>query len=107
MSSQKKKAKGPLTPEVLERAARTLRLLAHPQRLAIIEILEDKKDGMPVHALTAQLGTAQAAVSQHLGTMQRAGLLYGERRGQEVWYRIDDARCLTILGCMRKGAKKQ
>jgi DNA-binding transcriptional ArsR family regulator len=106
MNSKKKKAKGLLTPEVLERAARTLRLLAHPQRLAIIEILEGEEEGMPVHELTGKLGIAQAAVSQHLGTMQRAGLLYGERRGQEVWYRIDDARCLTILGCMRKGAGK-
>lgn len=104
--NSKKKAIGVLTPEVLERAARTLRLLAHPQRLAIIEILEGREEGMPVHALTGLLGIAQATASQHLGTMQRAGLLYGERRGQEVWYRIDDARCLTILGCIRKGADK-
>ena len=86
---------------MLEVAARTLKILAHPHRLKIIEILEDEPDGLPVHNLTEQLSIPQATVSQHLGAMQRAGLLYGSRISQEVWYKISDARSLTILNCIR------
>ena len=91
-----------LTEEVLRRAARVLKLLAHPCRLMIIEILEKRPEGLPVHAITQHLGLQQAAVSRHLGLLQSRGLIGDQRRGREVWYRIIDGRCLTILDCIRK-----
>ncbi len=87
-------------PELLERMAQVLKLLAHPQRLKIIDLL-DREEQCPVHTLTTRLGIPQAAVSLHLNQMKRAGLVASERRGQEVWYRISDPRSLTILNCIR------
>ena len=87
--------------ELLERAATVLRLLAHPQRLRIVEYLETKKSA-PVHALMEHLGLPQAATSQHLNLMKRAGLVQAFRRGREVWYAIADHRSVTILHCIRK-----
>ena len=89
-----------LTIADMERMAQVLKLLAHPYRLKIIELLAAKKT-MPVHSLVEQLALPQALVSRHLQRMQRAGLLKRERRGQEVWYSIGDRRSLTILSCMR------
>ena len=94
-----------LTPELLERMAQVLKLLAHPQRLKLIDVLE-RMGQAPVHELVRMVGAPQAVISLHLNQMRRMGLVACERRGQEVWYRIEDPRSLTILDCIRsKGGK--
>ena len=87
----------------LARMAKVLKLLAHPYRLKIVDLLESA-DAAPVHELVDRLALPQAAVSGHLKKMLRAGLVAAERRGKEVWYSLGDRRSLTILNCMR--AKK-
>ena len=85
--------------------AQVLKLLAHPHRLKIIEILESE-DEAPVHVIVERLGLPQGATSQHLNQMRRANLINAERRGKEVWYQIADRRSLTILNCIRgKGGR--
>ncbi len=90
----------------LARMAKVLKLLAHPYRLKIVDVLESE-DSAPVHALVDRLDLPQAVVSNHLKKMLRAGLVESERRGKEVWYSLGDRRSLTILNCMRakKGAR--
>ncbi len=90
---------GKLKIEVLQRAAETLKMLAHPQRLRLIEVFERETE-MPVHVLMEKTGFPQAVVSQHLNQMRRAGLLSAERRGKERWYSIIDPRALSILNCI-------
>ena len=87
----------------LARMAKVLKLLAHPYRLKIIDLLESA-DSAPVHALVEKLDLPQALTSSHLKKMRRVGLVECERRGKEIWYRLGDRRSLTILNCMR--AKK-
>ena len=91
----------------LARMAKVLKLLAHPYRLKIVDILETG-DSAPVHALVEKLDLPQALTSGHLKKMRRVGLVECERRGKEIWYRLGDRRSLTILNCMRAkhGAKK-
>ncbi len=90
----------------LARMAQVLRLLAHPRRLKIIEILESA-DAAPVHEIVGRIALPQGATSQHLNQMRRVGLVESERRGKEVWYRISDRRCISILNCIRgKGGIK-
>jgi ArsR family transcriptional regulator len=90
-----------LPVELLERMAGTLRVLAHPQRLKIVEMLQLKTEA-PVHDIVTRLGLPQAAISQHLNHMRRAGLLRAVRRGKEVWYGIAEPSSLIILDCIRK-----
>ena len=102
------KAKPRPCPQVLSiadlaRMAKVLKLLAHPYRLKIVDILETE-DTVPVHTLMERLALPQAVVSNHLQKMLRAGLVGRQRRGKEVWYSVGDRRSLTILNCMR--AKK-
>ena len=52
---------------------------------------------LSITRLTAGAKVTRQAVTKHLHTMQRAGLVHGERRGREtVWQldrqRLDDAR---------------
>jgi ArsR family transcriptional regulator len=100
---QSNREDGGLSVEFLERTSRVLRLLAHPHRLKIVEILEGRKGGAPVHEIVGRLGLSPAATSQHLNLMRGAGLVASSRRGREVWYRIEDPRSVSILGCLRKG----
>ncbi|MDF7798802.1 metalloregulator ArsR/SmtB family transcription factor [Pontiellaceae bacterium B1224] len=90
---------GKLKVEALQRAAEILKMLAHPQRLRLIEILE-REEKVPVHELVQETEFPQAVVSQHLNQMRRAGLLCSERRGKEMWYSICDPRALSILNCI-------
>lgn len=87
----------------LARMAKVLKLLAHPYRLKIVDILESEESA-PVHVLMARLDLPQAVTSNHLKKMLRVGLVASKRRGKEVWYSLGDRRSLTILNCMR--AKK-
>ncbi|MDD3275689.1 MAG: metalloregulator ArsR/SmtB family transcription factor [Kiritimatiellales bacterium] len=90
---------GRLTAEALKNAAEKLKILAHPQRLRIIEILEREQE-VPVHTLIQETGFPQAVVSQHLNQMRRTGLLSARRQGKEMWYSITDPRALSILNCI-------
>lgn len=59
--------------------------LADPTRRALFERL--CRDGeQTVHALTAQAGVSQPAVSKHLGMLKRAGLVLDRREGRETHY---------------------
>ena len=102
MKNRQRACEGELSIEFLDRVAGVLKLLAHPHRLKIIEILEDS-DGIPVHQIVERLDLPQAATSQHLNQMRRMGVVEAVRHGREVWYRIADERSVSILNCIRKG----
>jgi DNA-binding transcriptional ArsR family regulator len=87
--------------EFLDRMAERLKVLAHPHRLKMVEILEIRQEA-PVHELMDRAALPQATASHHLNVMRRAGLIRAERRGKEIWYRIADPDSLTILACIRK-----
>jgi len=89
-----------LPDTVLEKMAGSLRVLAHPDRLKIIEVLE-KGNEVTVGEIEIALKRPQSVISQHLGLMKRAGLLESERSGKNVCYHISDDRPLMILNCIR------
>jgi ArsR family transcriptional regulator, zinc-responsive transcriptional repressor len=89
-----------LSMEFLDHVAKMLKLLAHPHRLKIIEILEGT-EGRPVQEIAELLDLPSSATSQHLNLMQRVGLVKGERKGRRMIYRISDARSVSILHCIR------
>lgn len=82
--------------------AGVLKLLAHPHRLKILEILR-ARDGVPVHEVAGRLELSPAATSQLLNQMRRVGLVGAEREGREVWYRIKDTRSVRVLDCVCRG----
>lgn len=64
------------------------RALADPTRRAIFERLCRAGD-QSVHALTAEAGISQPAVSKHLGILKQAGLVSGQPDGRETRYRAE------------------
>ncbi len=85
--------------ERLETAATIMRVLAHPHRLRICEMLMTGR--YSVNALAEHLGVPNNAVSQHLNMMKAHGLLGSDREGKTVYYRVVDPRPEWLLSCIR------
>ena len=85
---------------ILEKCADSLRVLAHPVRLRIVESVEARR--LTVGELAESLEMPQAVVSQHLARMKAVGLLCVERDGRAAYYRIRDPSCTSLLACIRK-----
>jgi len=88
-----------LTPlGALEAAAECLRLLAHPHRLRIIQML--LRGRYTVGELAAACGIPSHMASGHLKLMQRSGFLTGEKDGRKAYYRVADPHLANILACV-------
>ncbi len=61
--------------------------LADPTRRAVFERLSPRE--MSVAETTAGFPVSQPAISQHLATLRRAGLVRERREGRRAYYRSD------------------
>lgn len=80
----------------LERVVEILRVLAHPVRLQIVHQLI-KKTSLNVSELQRYLAMPQSTVSQHLGKLKSHKVVANERKGLEVFYRVDDEKVKQTL----------
>lgn len=71
------------------KAAEFAKALAHPARIAILEILARRNSCICVD-LTRELPLAQSTVSQHLKALKSAGIIKGEIDGVRTCY------CLNV-----------
>jgi DNA-binding transcriptional ArsR family regulator len=71
------------------RIAKYAKALAHPARVAILELLI-KKQSCVCGSIVEELPLSQSTVSQHLKELKEAGLLRGETEGVKVCYCIDE-----------------
>ena len=85
-----------LGTDKLVRASELLKVAAHPQRLAILDMLGGKKR-MCVNDLVEVLGIEQAILSQHLTLMRDKGLLGVEREGKYSYYHLEQPGFLKII----------
>ncbi len=90
---------GVLSAEALEAIADQLRVIAHPVRLKLLELLRERRDAT-VGELAHAVGEAPAATSQHLNHLRRAGAVVAVRNGRCVHYRIGDPRIQKLLRCV-------
>jgi len=72
-----------------------LKALAHGTRWRMLELL--LRHGLCVGALAQTLGITEAAASQHLQVLRRAGLVLGEKRGYWTHYLVRE-EALRRLG---------
>ncbi len=68
----------------LESAASKLRAIAHPMRIAIIELLEQKKK-LSVTEIYKSLKIEQASASHHLNILKSKGVLFSKRDGNHLF----------------------
>lgn len=65
-----------------------MRTLADPTRRAVFERIAHAAE-ISVVELTEGSGVSQSAISQHLGSLKRAGLVVDRAQGRNVFYRVD------------------
>jgi ArsR family transcriptional regulator len=94
------KTKTLINMKVLEEAAPTLRTVAHPLRLRILDILKDGE--RTVTEVAAALGKPQALTSHQLAIMRTHGVLSARREGNNVHYAVKKRSVLGLLDCIRK-----
>ena len=82
--------------ERLVRASELLKVAAHPQRLAILDLLGNKRR-LCVSEITELLGLEQTIISQHLTLMRDRGLLGVEREGKYSYYHLEQPGFLKII----------
>jgi DNA-binding transcriptional ArsR family regulator len=93
------KARQLIPMERLERAATVMRVLAHPHRLRICELLLQGR--IPVHDIAEHLQIPSNAASQHLGIMKAYGIVGSQRDGKTVYYRVVSPQPRWLLSCIR------
>ena len=73
--------------------------LAHPTRIAILELLSPGE--LSAGALIEKLGMEQATVSQHLAVLRAKQIVLNRKSGNQVFYSIRDPIIVEVLSLMR------
>ena len=79
--------------------AQIFKVLTHPVRLAILDILRDGEHC--VCHMEAHLGYRQAYISQQIAVLREAGLIQDRRDGWNIFYRVTDPRIYAILDAVQ------
>lgn len=88
-------------PDSLRRfKAEIFQALAHPTRIAIIELLEGGE--LSAGELIEKLGMEQANISQHLGVLRAKHLVVNRKVGNQVFYSVRDPIIIKVLALMRR-----
>ena len=92
-----------LPREFLEETAGCLRVLAHPARLRLVDILMQGE--FPVHELAELCELPPHQTCEHLRLLKGHGLLGSRRAGRTVIYAIADPRLPRLLECVRSACQ--
>src|SRR5579862_5821955 len=74
--------------------------LAHPTRIAIVELLRDGE--MSAGKLIEKLGIEQANASQHLAVLRAKQIVVNRKAGNQVFYSIRDRALIEVLDILRR-----
>ena len=90
--------------ELLQEAAECLKVLGHPIRLRMVEILMQGE--FPVRQIAELCQLPPHQTCEHLRILKSHGLLRSARRGRSVYYQIADPRLPRMLGCIRDACEE-
>jgi ArsR family transcriptional regulator len=88
-------------PDALRRfKADIFQALAHPTRIAIVEMLRDGE--LPAGQLIERLGLEQANASQHLSVLRSKQIVVNRKDGNQVFYSLRSPLLIEVLDIMRR-----
>ena len=79
----------------MEALAEYLKVFSEPNRLAVLEALQDGP--LNVSAVVDKTGLSQALVSKHLKLLTIAGVVLRRPEGNLVFYEVSDHRVFDLL----------
>ncbi|MFN8124544.1 MAG: metalloregulator ArsR/SmtB family transcription factor [Thermoleophilia bacterium] len=87
------------TTPLYEAKAELFRVLGHPMRVRILELLRDGERS--VGSLQGALGLDSSGTSQHLAALRKHGLVVSRRQGTSVYYAATDPAVFGMLAAGR------
>lgn len=82
-------------PFDLDAITETMRVLSNPHRLAVVCLLREGE--FSVTEMNSVITISQAALSQHLTRLRKAGIVTYRSASQVNYYRINDQRVFALL----------
>ena len=93
-------------PDALRRfKADIFQALAHPTRIAIVEMLRDGE--LPAGKLIERLGLEQANASQHFSVLRAKQIVVNRKEGNQVFYSLRSPLLIEVLDIMRRYFQEQ
>ena len=80
--------------------AEMCKVLSHPKRLEVINVLRDNE--MTVGDLAERLHLTSANLSQHLAMMKERRILVSRKESNTVYYRVNNPRMLAAFDLLRE-----
>jgi ArsR family transcriptional regulator, zinc-responsive transcriptional repressor len=91
-------ALAPANMKALTEAAECLRILAHPVRLRMVQMLLCGR--FTVGELANDCAIPSNVASEHLRLMQRCGFFISEREGRRVYYQVAEPHLEELMKCV-------
>lgn len=74
--------------------------LAHPTRIAVLELLRDQE--LAVSVIIERLGLEPANASQHLAILRARHIVTSRKQGSQVFYSVRDPLIIEVLDIVRR-----
>jgi len=91
--------------DYLNKAAECLKLIAHPVRIRMLEIMSQGSFSVGNIAKLCQVPPNQAC--EHLRLLKNHGLLKSDKEGKTVYYKISSPQLPDLLNCIKKHCSGQ
>ncbi len=95
MSRHKKTSARPTAAASARELVQVAKAIGHPARLRILAMLQGRT--LCVCQMTAMLALASSTVSGHLNELRHSGLVVEDKRGKQVFYRLDPSSPFAAL----------
>jgi DNA-binding transcriptional ArsR family regulator len=83
-----------------EYKANIFQALAHPTRIAILEVLKEGETS--ARTIQERLGVEQANLSQHLAILRSRQIVAHRKEGNQVFYSVRNKVLIRVLDLMRQ-----
>ncbi|MDD4645466.1 MAG: metalloregulator ArsR/SmtB family transcription factor [Bacteroidales bacterium] len=90
-----------LKPDQLEKASNMLKALAHPVRIAILNLLQEGTK-LTVTEIHEKLNIEQSTTSHHLGILKDKNVLASKRDGKNTYYFLKHDELSQVIECISK-----
>jgi ArsR family transcriptional regulator len=84
--------------QLLEARAEVFKALGHPTRLAIVDMLAGGE--RCVCEINEHIDADMSTVSRHLSVLRNVGILSSDKRGNQVFYRLECPCITSFYACL-------
>lgn len=84
----------------VEKTAEIFKALSSKTRLDIVLWLLEKQE-CSVNSIAEKLNIPQSNISQHLTILKSAGIVFGYRKGTQIYYRVVNEQTESILSAQK------